>query len=326
MMRNFIRFLAVAVLLFSGAGSGFAGEFKMNNGDVYRGEATGFDDEGMVVRLDIGGFSGRLSWSRMTQETLKELAKNPQAARYAEPFIELTAEEQQKQKQKKEIVVKPVPRLEPLDKRGFFAAVASPVGLLLLGALYLANLFAGFEVAVFRQRPMAMVVITSAILPVLGPLLFLTMPAATPHEASTMEGADAQEPAHAGPPPVPGGRVTNKVASTGVPSGGGLSIAQTEKQSSTPVAEPGVYKRGEFTFNRRFFETKFPGFFRVVPSEAEKDLVLVIRAAKNEFVAKRISRISSNEMHVQTLRGGTEAMVPFGEIIEVQVRHKEAKS
>ena len=93
-------------------------------------------------------------------------------------------------------------------------------------------------------------------------------------------------------------------------------------------AQPQMYTRGEFTLNRRFFETKFPGFFRVVPSEAEKELVIVIKAVRGEYVGKRISRISSNEMHVQLQSGNAsaEVMIPFVEIQTVQIRHKDAKS
>ena len=89
-----------------------------------------------------------------------------------------------------------------------------------------------------------------------------------------------------------------------------------------------IYTRGEFTFNRRFFETKFPGFFRVVPSEADKDLVMVIKAVRGEYVGKRISRISMNEMHIQLQSGNAsaEVMVPFVEIQSVQIRHKDAKT
>jgi hypothetical protein len=54
-------------------------------------------------------------------------------------------------------------------------------------------------------------------------------------------------------------------------------------------------------------------------------MVLVVRTAKQEYIARRISRISSSEVHLQLLRGNTEAGVPFGEISEVLVRHKDAK-
>ena len=59
------------------------GEFRLTNEDVVRGEPVTFDDVGMVVRLDIGGYSQRISWSKLTQDSLQELAKNPQAAKFA---------------------------------------------------------------------------------------------------------------------------------------------------------------------------------------------------------------------------------------------------
>ena len=109
-------------------------------------------------------------------------------------------------------------------------------------------------------------------------------------------------------------------------AGGGLGLAKAAKEeASGGTMTPGVFKRGDFTFNRRFIETKFSGFFRVVPIEAEKDLVLIVRTNKNEFLAKRVTRISTNEMHLQLLRGGVEQMVQFAEITELQIRHKDAK-
>jgi len=86
-----------------------------------------------------------------------------------------------------------------------------------------------------------------------------------------------------------------------------------------------VFKRGEFSFNRRFFETKFAGFFRVVPSEAEKDLVLVFTAARGQFVGRRIMRITPNELYLQVFNNNASAdeMIPFVEIAEVQIRHKD---
>jgi hypothetical protein len=92
------------------------------------------------------------------------------------------------------------------------------------------------------------------------------------------------------------------------------------------LPEPVVFQRGEFSFNRRFFETKFAGFFRVVPSEAEKDLVLVITASRGQFVGRRIMRITPNELYLQVVKNNVSAeeMIPFAEISEVQIRHKDS--
>jgi hypothetical protein len=127
------------------------------------------------------------------------------------------------------------------------------------------------------------------------------------------------------PPPEPTSPLGGgKPATAG--AGGGLSLAAAAaKAGGSGQALPQVFSRGDTTFNRRFFETKFPGFFRVVPGEAEKDLVLDIKVVRGEYVAKRITRISSNEMHVQVLNGG-EVLVQFAEMTTVTLRHKDAKS
>ena len=88
---------------------------------------------------------------------------------------------------------------------------------------------------------------------------------------------------------------------------------------------PTVYQRGVTSFNRRFFETKFAGFLRMVPGEAEKDMVISIRSARGGHVGQRIARIQPNELYLQVNKAGvsSEVMIPYAEITEVQVRHKD---
>jgi hypothetical protein len=112
----------------------------------------------------------------------------------------------------------------------------------------------------------------------------------------------------------------------GVPppmSGTGLKVAAA-KGGGESRAEARVFKRGDYTFNRRFIETQFSGFFRIVPSEAEKDMVLVIKTPRQDYIARRISRISASEMFIQPVQASAkELSVTFGEIAEVQIRHKD---
>ena len=79
-------------------------------------------------------------------------------------------------------------------------------------------------------------------------------------------------------------------------------------------------------FNRRFFETKLAGFLRMVPSDAEKDLIVVIKSARGEFIGNRISKLLPNELVLQFLKSNasSDITVPFTEIQEVQVRHKDS--
>jgi hypothetical protein len=59
--------------------------------------------------------------------------------------------------------------------------------------------------------------------------------------------------------------------------------------------------------------------------KAEKDMVLMIRSARGDHSGPRIVRIGPNEMQLQTVKGNASAdvIIPFNEIQEVQVRHKD---
>jgi hypothetical protein len=287
-------------------------EYRLNNNDIIRGEAVSFNDDGLVVRLEIGGYSPRISWSKLTQETLKELAKNPEAAVFVEPFIDEPPVPKEKQV-KKEIVLKPVPRVDRVEKAGLLAFLVTPAGLAIALVLLLANLYAAYEIARFRNRPPGLVCGLALIFPVLAPALFLALPTAPESEADL-----------AGSEPVPetstvGKATTGSLAKT--PMASGLSLAHGEKAVAATLG-PQIYKRGEFTFNRRFMETKFANFFRMVQGE---EFVLVVRAGRDEYVAKRISRITSNDMHLQLIRGG-EVSVAFADVNEVQVRPNDGKA
>ena len=103
----------------------------------------------------------------------------------------------------------------------------------------------------------------------------------------------------------------------------GLAAHGAAKGGGNPVYNQ-VYTKANTTFERRFFETKFTGFFRLVPADQEKDLVVAIKTAKQEIIGVRISRISATEVHLQT-KQGAEVGVPFSEIAEVAVKPKSGK-
>jgi hypothetical protein len=288
----------------------WAADFKLTNGDIFHGEVADVNADGMVIRREVGGFSDRISWALFTQETLKSLLDNPQAKKFVEPFIEVPIEVKKQKEKKKEIIIKEPPRPERPVEKNFFAALMTPSGFLVLAILFFANLYAAFHIAQFRGRPVPLVVGTSVILPIIGPAIFLSMPGT---EAAMAPATEA--------PPVNTDVVSaeNKVA--GMQSN--LGLAAHQKGGPKQDTQHQVFKRTEVTMDRRFFETKFAGYFRMVPENP--DMVLVVKTAKQEYIARRISRISSSDVHLQLLRGNTEVGVPFGEISEVQVRHKDAK-
>jgi hypothetical protein len=96
---------------------------------------------------------------------------------------------------------------------------------------------------------------------------------------------------------------------------------------AAPAAPPAqVFQRGQFTFNRRFFETKFPGYFSVVRRDVDKDMVLFVKTMRGDFVVQRIVRIAQDDVHFQIVKNeaSCEEMVPFAEIQEIQIKHKDA--
>src|SRR5262249_46300028 len=151
---------------------------------------------------------------------------------------------------------------------------SSPLSITLLLLLYAANVYAAFEVSIFRNYHPGLVCGVAAVAPVLGPILFLCLPARVmkSHDqiaAESMAHHLAEAP--------------HLVHAHGVAHAGHDAHPGEEAAAAAPAApeQPKVtaYQRGQTTFNRRFFETKFAGFLRMVPGEEEKNMVIFIRSA-----------------------------------------------
>ena len=92
---------------------------------------------------------------------------------FVTPFIIPPAQ----QRPKEEIKIQEVSRLETPPKVSFFPALfSSSVGLVVLFVIYAANLYAAMEIAIFRARPIGLVMGVAAVLPILGPIIFLSLP------------------------------------------------------------------------------------------------------------------------------------------------------
>jgi len=301
------------------AGIARAATFQLNNGQTVSGVllTNSANDLGVQIRVEEGQYE-RVPWGQFSQADLRKFVSDKKMGPFVEPFIEITQEERIK---KTEVPIRPVPRLERPDVHSLFGALfSSSVGLTVLLLLYAANIYAGYEVAVLRAQPAGLVCGVSAVAPVLGPVIFLSLPTRTRQEHAEYHAAPEAAAAYS-VPPLP----TAQPAAESAP--GGLRLAQAEgghATSALPTTQ--VFQRGAFTFNRRFFETKFPGFFGIIRRDAEKDFVIVIKSARGEFTAQRITRIAANDIHVQVQRGAAseEVSVPFGEIQEVQLKHKNA--
>lgn len=335
------KLLFICLALWICAFAAFAETFELNDGRTVTGEplwSTANDVE-LTIRVGDGEYQ-KIPWTSFSQDDLKQFLSRPKLASYVEPFIEVS---QAEKRQRTEVDIKPVTRLDRPGQGSLVGAMFSTgLGLVILLFLYAANLYAAYEIAIFRARPMIGVCGISAVLPLIGPIIFLSMPTLIPRKEEDLEpqptapppgGAAAQATAAAqsrahsvsgdSDPLAPDPATTPKAKT------GGLHIAHADPAAAAAAAAlppTQTFQRGAFTFNRRFFETKFPGFFGVVRRDTDKDMLLVIKSARGEYAGTRISRISAGDLHLEVHKGhaSEEVLIPFTEIKEIKLKHKDA--
>lgn len=316
-----------------------AGVYKLTDGQVLSGDPISFNEEGLIVRHSDGSVSSRTPWSLFSQASLKEIlteAKTDRDRSYVEPLIEETIEKEAK---RREIAIKHVdPPARPTGSLGIFAGFSSPVFLLIFALIYFANIYAGFEIAFYKNLSPLLVCGVAAAAPFVGPIVFLCLPGKpdpmhgelyAPAQPAPTEVSPAEPvTAFAAAAPASGAAVVTNplVPQPGSTARPGLKIAHEEPPQAPAIPAPVVFSRGEFSFNRRFFETKLAGFFRVVPGEAEKDMVIAIKSHRGDFVGKRISRVTQIELFLQVFKDEAthDEMIPFTEVQEVKIQHKDA--
>jgi hypothetical protein len=319
------------------AGAARADTFQLSDGSTLTGDVVSGNENGLQLRLGENSYTN-VPWVQFTQDELKKFASDPSLQKFklsafVTPFIEITAEER---RQKTDVgPLKEVPRLKHPAVSSFFGAMlASPLGFFVLLLLYAAGIYAAYEVAIFRRRPRGLVCGLAAIpgLGFLSPIIFMSLPAYKP-PAEAEEVYPAETPAAPAAAPaytVPGTPATAPAVQSAAAAPGethGLKLAGTPISGPPPtLPQPQIFQRGAFMFNRRFFETKFPGFFGMVRRDADKDMILQFKAGRGEYIADRISRISANDLHLQVRKGQAteEVMIPFTEIQEVQLKHKDS--
>ena len=150
-----------------------ADTFQLTDGSSLTGDIVTFNDNGITFRMADDNYTN-VMWTRFSQDALKQLSKNPKIKPLVEAFIEIPASERPK---KPEPRIRDVTRLElPPNQSLLGALFSSSVGLFVLLVIYAANLYAGFEIAFVRSRPVALVMGVTAVLPILGPIIFLLLP------------------------------------------------------------------------------------------------------------------------------------------------------
>lgn len=284
-------------------------DYRLIDGTSLSGEIISADKDAFVLRLEGGGYSARTDWGKLTDESLLAMSKHPKAAKFVEPYVTLPTAEEVRRERPAIKIVEPQRVTNPSGSKGALSAVLTPGGLFFLGLMYLANIFFGFEVARYRWRSPVLVCGASAVLPIIGPLIFLAMPKWVPPEEvnATAEAMQAQTltVADSGP---------SLVQQMGLRTGGG------EGKGRGGDELPRTFRKGEFTFNRRFFETQFEQFLPSASPEAAAGLVIDVTTPSGHLVATKINRMNTSEVIVQ-VAGGEEAPLEYGAILEITLRH-----
>jgi len=169
--------------------------------------------------------------------------------------------------------------------------------------LYIANLYAAFEVALVRNRPLFQVLGVSALLPIIGPGIYVYLPVVIDRPAQEVvpagEGAPAEKIAVK-----PGGETDIEV-----------EAAAAASQPKKPTEQ--VYARGKFTFNKRFVETKFAGFAGEPKGDGLK-YIMTLKTTTEGFTVERIAQTGTSDAILETKERG-QVTVPYADIQEIKL-------
>ena len=303
------------------------GEISLTNGNIIEGTVADVDQNGIVVRRDIGGFARRANWMQLTQQSLKKIRRLGQvdpkryrgAAAYAEPFIEPDESQMEKSLPPgpvKGLVNPPLP--SSVEVASKVAAFGSGGGIGLLVAIALGSMMAGLGVAAFRESNPIWAAGVSLFLPIIGPVLFLVKPKVEYDdeydEDEEYEYEEVETPGGATMTDTGGGAVAGMM-----PEAKKMSFAQTGTKKSGLKAQS--WTRGDTKFDRSFFQNNFPNYFKSVIGATEREFVLAIKTGKREYVGQRIKRISGTDIHMELLNS-KEQKISFSEMGTVELRPK----
>ena len=177
-----------------------AGSYALTDGTHVSGDPINYDLTGVMLRTGVDTYSDRIPWGKFTDEALRQLrddTRNPQYKAIVAPMI-LNAAPVEKETVPEITVNKLETPPMPSGTPSLWAILASPLGWVMLLILYGANLFAAYEVAVYRNQPLQTVCGLAAI-PVLGvasPVIFLALPARAGPEAASAAAAPVSAAAY----------------------------------------------------------------------------------------------------------------------------------
>ena len=328
------------------------GVFKTVDGQTYEGRTVNYKAEGVTFRLSAGpnkgSFSSRIPWRRFTQQTLQFFNTDLDARPFvslliATPEDEMAEEMLASQNAATAAAVGSVDVVShgrPEQVPGLIGSFFKGGGLLLLLLLYAANIYAAYEISFFRRYPMPMVTGISAAAPFITPIVFLCMPLKKKKKVVIEEAEEEDEYAEEygeGEYAVEGEYAEGAVAydehGNPIPADPAAGYAvpyQEPEPEPVQLPETKVFERGKFNLNRRFIESKFAGFFRAVPGENEKDMILIVRASQGEFISNRILKATNTEVTFSVPKGeeGSAAtidkVIPLNDLLCITLKHRDA--
>ncbi len=300
-------FYLFSLCLSFAAGTASAENLSLTDDSALTGEIIKTDDNGLLLRLagDVYATTN-VAWSRLSQDSLKLLAGNQKLRNYVEPFIEPT---RSARPHKAAIQINPVKRLELPANPSIFGGLAhSSLGIFIFLLLYTANIYAGFEVAVLRGRPKAQVMGVAAVLPVVGPIIFLAMPVKIETPAETEAPAEAEAPTRL--------RTASMIAEAEAPQ-------SSWQEEEAKKSEPQIFSRGKFTFNKRFIETKFAAFIGGAQGEEAKRFTMEVVTSKARLAVVRINQVAVDSVVLDAVQHGA-VTVALADIQEIRLNPKAA--
>ena len=278
----------------------------LTDGATLQGELVKSDDKGL--QLHVGETFTNIAWPQLSQDSLKQLAADPKIKPRVEPFID---PEVSQHPAKAEIKINPVNRLErPEHPSISLGLLTSSVGKFIIFVLYLANLWAAYEISIVKARPAAQVMGIAAILPLIGPIVFLIMPMLVPPPPE--ENREMVAPA--------GTQGAAAAAAAADPEA--YAAAAAAKPPEEKKIEPQIFARGKFTFNKRFVETKFAGFIGGEPKGEALKFWMEVKSSAAHFAVQHIAQVGAAEAIFETPNG--QITVPFADILEIKLNPRPA--
>jgi len=311
-MRAIPRILIICSICCCGWLSTFAASYTLEEGGTIIGDPlmSTASDAGVKIRMGDGTYTN-ISWGAFSQKDLKAFARDEKLSEYVEPFIIITAEDKARMT---EVDITEPMRLSHPEKGSVIASLfGSAPGWLVVLLFIGANVYAGYEIAIFRARNVWLLTGLAAI-PFAGTLsniVWLSLPTYIERKPEPTEEELAE--------------IEAMQPEFKVPLAGEIAAAEAAAQAAADgraagVPKDEVFPRGKFTFNKRFFETRFADFFGAIRRGEQKFHYLVLKTPKGTIVADRITRASPTEVHVNAVKGASgEVSVSFTELQEVRL-------